>query len=344
VGKTTKGDLSRDFPGVTSKRAPACAILLALLLCACAAPQTRQLVDAPPATLPVATLIKRVPFFPQQAYYCGPATLAMTMNFHGLNVSQEALARAVYVPELKGSLQAEMLAATRQRGLLAYVLTPDLQSLLEEIAAGHPVVVLQNLGVSWYPVWHYAVAIGYDLDAREIVLHSGAEPNYRVPLSTFERTWARSDHWALVPLPPEELPHDHDPLRVVEAAAALEQTGQPAAAQKAFTAAVRRWPDQFLARMGLGNTRYALGDVKGAMRAFVAATHIEPAAAAAWNNLAVTLHELGCQTAARAAARSALRLAGAEPSYRETLRQIETAPAARNASRTCTASTEMTKG
>lgn len=301
-------------------------LALALLLWACAAPQTKQLTHAPPAALPNSALLEGVPFFSQRAYYCGPASLAMTMHFHGLRVTQEALARAVYVPTLKGTLQAEMLAATRRHGLLAYVLTPRLRALLGEIAAGHPVVVLQNLGLSWYPVWHYAVTIGYDLEAQEIVLHSGINPRYHLSLATFERTWARSHYWALAPLPPNQLPRDDNPLRVLEAAAALEETGQTRAAQQTFAAAARRWPNNLIARMGLGNTLYALGDKRAATRAFTAAARINPEAAAAWNNLAVALGDLGCSSAARAAARHAIDLEKARKVYRETLEEIEAMP------------------
>lgn len=301
-------------------------LALALLLYACAAPQTKQLTHAPPAALPTSVLLEDVPFFAQQAYYCGPAALAMVMNFHGLRVTQKALARSVYVPELRGSLQAEMRAATRERGLLAHVLAPNLRSLLAEIAAKHPVVVLQNLGVSWFPAWHYAVAIGYDLETQEIILHSGRHPHYRAPLATFERTWARSDYWALVPLPPSQLPHDGNPMRVLEAAAALEATGHTRAAQQAYAAAVRRWPNNLIARMGLGNTFFALDNKPAAMRAFAAATRIDSEVAAAWNNLAVTLADLGCKVTAQAAARHAVSIQETDKNYRATLEQVKTAP------------------
>ncbi len=302
-----------------------------MLLGACAAPETKQLIASPPVGLPVRTVLSDVPFLSQQAYYCGPASLAMVMNYHGLSVSQESLARAVYVPELKGSLQAEMLAATRTHGMLAYVLTPNLRSLLEEIAAGHPVAVLQNLGVRWMPVWHYAVAIGYDLEAQEIILHSGQSRGYRVGLTTFERTWARGDHWALVPLPPSMLPADDSALRVLEAAAALEQTGQTRAAQKAYAAAATRWPHNLVAQMGIGNTSYALSDIKAAADAFLAAARAHPESAAAYNNLAITLSELGCAEAAHEAAHRAVTLGHGMPQYLDTMQQV-TSIEAKNAS------------
>lgn len=45
-------------------------------------------------------------------------------------------------------------AAARRHGAVAYVLPDRLDALLEEITAGHPVVVLQNLGLQWIPSWH----------------------------------------------------------------------------------------------------------------------------------------------------------------------------------------------
>ena len=75
----------------------------------------------------------------------------------------------VYLPERKGSLQVEMLAAARRHGMVSYQLAPRFEDMMREIAAGTPVVVLQNLGV-FSSGWHYAVAIGYDYQTG----HAGA--------------------------------------------------------------------------------------------------------------------------------------------------------------------------
>jgi tetratricopeptide (TPR) repeat protein len=309
-------------------RFPALSVL-SVLLCACAAPQTKQLLTSPPAHLPTQATVKAVPFVAQRSYYCGPAALAMAMKFYGLSVSQETLARQVFVPQLKGSLKALMLAATRQREMLAYLPASDLRNLLTEIASGHPVVVLQNLGLSWYPSWHYAVAIGYDLKAGELILHSGGHRAYKVALETFERTWVRAGSWALVPLPPDTLPADDDPLRYLMAVEALEETGHLHSAQQAYALAARRWPDNLIARMGLGNTRYALGDTISAAHAFLSAVTVDPRSAAAYNNLALSLSALGCKRSALKAVRRALALdRSSDPNYRDTFEDISRSPAA----------------
>src|ERR1039458_6628715 len=178
-----------------------------LCLGACAnPPQTRLVLGSPPVSLPRHAELSEVPFFAQEAFQCGPASLSMSLNAAGIAVTPETLKPELYLPDRHGSLQVEMLAATRRHGATAYQLAPELNDMLREIAAGTPVVVLQNLAFGWYPVWHYAVAIGYDLDHAEIILRSGPEQRQILPMKTFEYTWARSGYWAMVALPPGKIP------------------------------------------------------------------------------------------------------------------------------------------
>ena len=293
------------------------------LLAGCAAPRVTSLVENRPAALPARIELDGVPFHPQDAYQCGPASLATVMQFAGKTVSPEALVAQVYLPARKGALQPEMLAATRRQGLVAYELAPTLEALLRQVAAGTPVVVLQNLGLDWVPQWHYAVVIGYDLDARNVVLRSGATRRLVMSLDAFERTWARSGHWAMLALSPERLPVAADERRTVTALAALERAS-PAAARQGYRAALGRWPDSEAAGLGFGNASYALGDLDGAAAAYARVTARHPGAADAWNNLAQTLFELGRREAARSAAQRAVALGGARvDQYRATLRAIE---------------------
>ncbi len=96
----------------------------------------------------------------------------MTLVWSGVSTNPDQLTPIVYTPSIKGSLQPAMIAATRRQARLAYVISSP-QEMLQEVAAGHPVIVLQNLGLSWAPVWHYSVVIGYDLDTNSVLLHSG---------------------------------------------------------------------------------------------------------------------------------------------------------------------------
>ena len=92
-----------------------------LLLSGCAAlwPQTAELREALPQGLPERVELKEVPFFPQTEYQCGPAALATALAAAGVKVTPEDLVSQVYLPERKGSLQIEMLAAARRHGLVS---------------------------------------------------------------------------------------------------------------------------------------------------------------------------------------------------------------------------------
>jgi tetratricopeptide (TPR) repeat protein len=295
--------------------------ILLLTLAACAAPQTARLVDGP-VDLPRRAEIESVPFFPQEAYYCGPAALAMTLNWSGLDETPDSIASQVYTPGREGTLAPDVVAAARRNGRLAVEIR-GLENLLAEVAAGNPVLVFQNLALEWWPQWHFAVAIGYDLERREIVLRSGTTERLVTPLDAFERTWERSDQWALVTLPPERLPASEDRRAVLAAAVGLEQAQEYRAAATAYQSIAKRWPDETVAWIGQGNAWFALGRFVAAEKAFRAAIARAPGSAAAWNNLAYALSRQGRRSEAIAAARKALDLAGGdEANYRGTLEEV----------------------
>jgi tetratricopeptide (TPR) repeat protein len=144
-------------------------------------------------------------------------------------------------------------------------------------------------------------------------------------MSVFERTWARSDHWAMVAVAPTALPASPDAASLLAAATALERV-DAAGAARAYAALTKRHPDLYGAWFGLGNASHANGNLAGAQQAFAHATRIEPQAADAWNNLALTQLALGRPKDALAAAQRAVELGGPRVArYRETLGSIERA-------------------
>jgi tetratricopeptide (TPR) repeat protein len=299
-------------------------LILSLLLAACAtAPQTERLLSAP-VDLPRSHELTHVAFHPQERYQCGPAALAIVLNETGVAVTPDALVNEVYLPAKQGSLQVEILAAARRHGRVPYLIQPRLDDLLREIAAGNPVLVLQNLGLSWLPRWHYAVVVGFDLEQREITLRSGQEPRHQLSLTTFEHTWARSGNWGVVVLAPERLPATVDKQRYLAAVTGLERAQRTREALIAYRTALTRWPGELVAQMGLGNSAYALGDLAGAEATFRAAIQDHPNAPAAHNNLAQVLMERGNLAEASQQARIAVELGGAELDVaRQTLNEIE---------------------
>ena len=229
------------------------------------------------------------PFFPQERYQCGPAALATALSSSGLAVDLDDLVDRVYLPGREGSLQVEMLAAARTAGRIPYIVDGTLQALRDELAAGRPVVILQNLGVAAIPKWHFAVVVGIDTRRKHIVLRSGADDRRIARITTFLRTWRRSGYWGFVVLRPDELPADLDRKRYLRAVADLENAGRYADAATAWQTALRAWPQDPVASFGLANVRLAAGDNAAAERNFRAILEREPGSVAARNNLAIAL-------------------------------------------------------
>jgi len=278
-------------------------------------PQSAALASAPPADLPARVEWRGAPFFPQTPYHCGPAALATALVHVGIAVTPEQLADAVFLPSREGALQTEMLAAARRFGALAVPLQPQLTTLLRELAAGHIVVLLQNLGLGFAPRWHYAVAVGYDLGERNVVLRSGTTEREVMGFALFERTWARGAHWAFVASPPGRLPTTATEVDALQAVIAFERVAPPAKALAAYDSVLARWPDNPTAGLGQGNVRAALGDWAGAAASFERVAQRD-GGAAAWHNLAVARWRSGDVNAARVAAGRALARARAgEPAW-----------------------------
>ncbi len=285
------------------------AFMVGLGLSACASPDQAKLSPEIKGLAEKVSLAS-VPFHPQaERDDCGPAALAMMLGWSGIKTNPATLAPAVYTPGREGTLQTDIVQATRRAGRLAApVQTFD--DLLTELDAGHPVLVLQNLGLKAWPVWHYAVAMGYDLKSQTLFLHSGRKARFATGFQDFKDSWRLSKNWALITMRPGDLPATVDETVALEAANGLEIAGQSKAAAAAYGAIIERWPDSLPALMGFGNARYAAGDVKAASTTFRHAVTLYPTAAEAWNNLAVSLSDQGRRDEALTAAKRAVNLGG----------------------------------
>lgn len=308
-------------------------LLLALLLhgCALIVPQTVEMQQSRPAGLAERVELESVPFFPQSDYQCGPAALATGMASYGTAVTPEELVGQVYLPARQGSLQVEMLAAPRRYGMVSYRLAPRFEDLLREVAAGNPVVVLQDYGARPFSVWHYAVVAGYDQAKEELVLRSGIKRRLLMPFAIHEYLWRTGNYWAMVAVPPERIPATAGEARYLEAVAALERLGDARASRAAYAAFLQRWPDNLAAGIGLANAHYALGELADAERVLRRAAERHPDSAVVLNNLAQTVSDQGRHAEALPLVDRALGLAGpyaaaAGETRGEILRRLEKSP------------------
>lgn len=268
------------------------AAVLVLAGCGTLIPQTVGLRTDWPAGVPRQVELAQVPFHPQDEYQCGPAALATAMNFSGARVTPEALVSEVWLPSRKGSLQVEMLATPRRHGLVSYRIEPRYADLLREVAAGNPVVVLQDVGML-LPEWHYAVVNGFDYETGTVYLRSGLQMRQQMPFSYFERTWLAGNYWAMVVQPPGKVAATATEERWLDALLGLARAGKVDAAVDGYRAALARWPDSLPAAVGLANHLHARGSLDEAAGVLRTALQKNPQSIIVLNNLAQTLSDQG---------------------------------------------------
>jgi len=272
---------------------------------------------------PTKAMVAGVPFFAQEELQCGPAALAMVLNWSGAYVQPAELTPEVYTPGLEGSLQSALIGSARRHGRVAYPLTGS-EALLAEVSAGHPVIVLVNLSFFWYPKWHYAVVIGYDQLHGEVLLHSGDTPRKILSSRIFMNIWQRSEYWGLLVLPPDRLPIRVEEGKWFTALAGLENAGHWQSAASGYRTALKRWPANFVGWMGLGNSEYKLHFLDTSAEAFYQATLLQPENGMAFNNWAHVLAEQGKFQEALAAVQRAVDLGGPfSDTFRQTLEDIK---------------------
>jgi tetratricopeptide (TPR) repeat protein len=288
-----------------------------------------------PANLPAGAHarveLEATPFFSQKKYQCGPAALAAVLGASSVDTTPEALVPIVYLPGRHGSLQVEMQAAPRKFGRLTYPLSSNLDSVLAELNAGRPVLVLHNYGLPIWPKWHYAVVIGYDSATDKFILRSGKKRRAEWRARTFMVAWHNGGRWAMVVLRPGEIAASANATLYLEAAADFERAATPQDSRLAFDAAVQRWPSEPVAWIGRGTAEYRAGHFADAARDYAAALRLDPDNAGARNNLAQSLLDLGCPTHAHEQL-APVKVETLAPPLREavldTRRHIESAAAA----------------
>lgn len=266
-------------------------LLLALLLAACTAPQTRSLRSAlPAAAAPVAVpgLVEWPPSPPQNA----ATALATVLAASGLARSPAELQAGLPAVDSAAAASQAMATAVRQQGRLLYPLAPHLGALLAALEQGYPVLVLQNrrlLGADW----QYAVVVGADRAAEEFRLRTVESSHQAMSFATFERHWARADYWGVLVLDPARIPDSLEARMVIHELAVLEAMGQTRAAQAGFARALLNWPEQKTAWLGLASTSRRLGENEQAESVLRELVRREPHYGAGLNNLADLLLKSG---------------------------------------------------
>ncbi len=151
-----------------------------------------------PFTLKESTSSRRmvnVPFYPQEDFQCGPASLAAVLNFWGIQITPEEIAQEIFSPTARGTLTLDMMGYPLKKGMKVSHYQGSMEDIRAKIDLGHPLIVLVDLGLLIYRQNHFMVIVGYEDEA--VIAHSGKEPLKRIPLKNFIKTWSKTNFWTL---------------------------------------------------------------------------------------------------------------------------------------------------
>ena len=141
-------------------------------------------------------LIKDIPFFPQEAHQCGPASMAGVMSYRGAAVTPEEVAQKIYSASAKGTLTIDMVLYAQAKGLSARQYSGGWEDLVAGINEGNPLIVLVDYGLFFYQVNHFMVVVGYNEGG--VIANSGRNEREFIDKERFLKIWEKTRFWTLL--------------------------------------------------------------------------------------------------------------------------------------------------
>ncbi len=140
-------------------------------------------------------LIENVPFYPQEAFQCGPASLAGVLNYWGVHVTPEEVAKDIYSLSAGGTLNLDMILYSKKKGMKVNHYQGSMEDIKTKIDSGYPIIVLVDLGLLVYQQNHFMVVVGYDENG--MIVNSGKDRLKPIAAKSFMKTWKRTNFWTL---------------------------------------------------------------------------------------------------------------------------------------------------
>ncbi len=154
--------------------------------------------------LPRSAKIENISRIKQITNYCGPACVASVLNHLGREDTQETVGKVIYDAGSGATSGADMLLYARDKGFSAYSWNSNTRDLKAKLAAGFPVIVLQQNSII-DTSGHYRVVTGYD-DATSTfrVMDPYYDEITSLTYSRFDQLWRTKGCWSLVVVPPDK--------------------------------------------------------------------------------------------------------------------------------------------
>lgn len=136
--------------------------------------------------LPERVELNSVPFFRGEMFQGAPQSLAALLTLQGTVITPGLLEKPLHLPGGEARLQQNLQTLAREYGLVVYPLDGELGALLEQVAAGYPVLLRYTEGSAFWTEPRYAILAGYNRQKRTVLLRSGMNRRSLMSFSTFE--------------------------------------------------------------------------------------------------------------------------------------------------------------
>ncbi len=135
-----------------------------------------------------------VPYLPQTEALCGGAAAAMVFRYLGDRHADIQQFESLVDTRAGGIAETALVDAIRSRGWNAQRLDGSIATIRDQVAAGHPLILLIEDRPSRY---HYVVAVGGD-DEQVFVHDPTWGPARRLAVSELLRRWKPTGFWTLL--------------------------------------------------------------------------------------------------------------------------------------------------
>lgn len=141
-------------------------------------------------------LIENVPFYPQEEYNCGPASLTSVMNYWGSNVDLQEVTKEIFLNSVKGTLTIDMILYAQKKGFKVVQYKGNIDDLKNKIKNKLPLIVLVDKSLFFINVNHFMVVTGYTDEG--VIVNSGNTKGKLINYDDFLNIWKKTNFWTLL--------------------------------------------------------------------------------------------------------------------------------------------------
>jgi len=133
--------------------------------------------------------VLNVPFERQKSEFCGPASLSSVFRYYGQDISQEEIAKSVYLRNLKGALITDLENFAKEKGFKTILKKSEIDEIKKFIDERKPVIALLDYGYLFVTKPHYVVIIGYNNNG--FIINDGYEKKKNISYGEFLGKWKK---------------------------------------------------------------------------------------------------------------------------------------------------------